>query len=81
MAGGISSLRNALASRGMEFTPADMSEILQALAHAASFVGGKALFEWDAGVAIEIELDPLSDDCFVSLVELLDDEPEQEVFH
>lgn len=67
-------LRMELAERGIELTPEQMEEVLQAAAHIAVTLGGKCVVDTCKDWGIWVELDPDDDTGFFAEIIWFDDD-------
>lgn len=75
----VSSVRMELAEQGVEMTPEDLNEILQAAAHIASYIGGSVTIDTGKHWGLYVEIDKLAPgECWVDLVHYEDDEDSNE---
>lgn len=75
----VADLRMEMAEWGIEMAPQDLQEILQAAAHIASFVGGAVTVDPGSFWGLYVEIDDANPgECWVDLVEYLEDDDSEE---
>lgn len=76
----VKEIRESLAEIGVELTPEALDQVLQAMAHAASFLGGECWLDTDAHWALYVALDEENPgECWVDVVNYEDDVPDEEM--
>lgn len=65
----VSSIRQEMAERGIELTPDQLDEVLQASAHIASYIGGSVTIDSGSfwGLYVEVDMEH-EGECWVDLI-------------